>query len=148
MLLGGVTFAEVLAGIVVSLWVHRCPDRRTALFAAIGALLVGLLCLCLAPLTLVWPAAVLAGLGIGALFPLSLIVAMDHGERAADAGAITEFVQGGGYVIAALMPLMAGILRQTLTDLTPAWWLMAGLCLVMMLMAVRFRPQDRISFPS
>ena len=148
MLLGGVTFAEVLAGIAVSLWIHHCPDRRMALFAAIGALLAGLLCLCLAPLTLVWPAAVLAGLGIGALFPLSLIVAMDHGEQVADAGAIAEFVQGGGYVIAALLPLMAGILRQTLTDLTPAWWLMAGLCLVMMLMAVRFQPQDRISFPS
>lgn len=43
------------------------PGSLQALFAAIGALLAGLLCLCLAPLTLVWPAAVLAGLGIGFL---------------------------------------------------------------------------------
>jgi CP family cyanate transporter-like MFS transporter len=130
-LLGAVTFAEVLAGLAVSFWVDRRADRRGALFAAIGSLLIGLLCLALAPLSLAWVAAVLAGLGIGALFPLSLIVAMDHGRDAGEAGAIAGFVQGGGYGLAALLPLMAGMLRQHLADLTPAWWLMAGLCLVM-----------------
>jgi CP family cyanate transporter-like MFS transporter len=85
-LLGAVTFAEVLAGLAVSFWVDRRADRRGALFAAIGSLLIGLLCLALAPLSLAWVAAVLAGLGIGALFPLSLIVAMDHGRDAGEAG--------------------------------------------------------------
>lgn len=144
--LGAVTFAQVIAGIAVSLWIDRFRDRRPALFAAIGALLSGLICLCLAPLSLSWPAALLAGLGIGALFPLSLIVAMDHGETAGDAGAIAGFVQGGGYVLAAALPLLAGRLRQSLSDLTPAWWLTAGLCLVLAVIAGRLRPGDRIAF--
>ena len=147
-LLGALTLAEVIAGIAVSLWIDRSPDRRPALFAAIGALLAGLLCLCLAPLPLAWPAALLAGLGIGALFPLSLIVAMDHGENAADAGMIVGFVQGGGYVLAAMLPLVAGLLRQYLSNLALAWWLMAVLCVVLVLIAVRFRPGDRLSLPS
>lgn len=117
------------------------------MLAAIGALLVGLLCLSLAPLPLAWPAALLTGLGIGALFPLSLIVAMDHGESASDAGVVVGFVQGGGYVLAAVLPLVAGLLRQHLSNLTPAWWLMAGLCLVLALIAPRLRPGERISFP-
>jgi MFS transporter, CP family, cyanate transporter len=146
-MLGAVTLAEVVAGIAVSLWVDRSPDRRAVLFTAIAALLAGMLCLCVAPLQLAWAAALLAGLGIGALFPLSLIVAMDHGEDADQASAIAGFVQGGGYVLAAALPLVAGLLRQQLADLTPAWWLMAGLCLALALIAARFRPGDRLFLP-
>lgn len=142
-ILGALTAAEVVAGIAVSLWVDRSRDRRPALMIALESLLAGMLMLCLSPLTLAWPAAILAGLGIGALFPLSLIVSLDHGEGH-DAGAILGFVQGGGYVLAATLPFAAGILRQNLSDLTPAWWLMSGLCLVLAAIAVRFRPSDRI----
>ncbi|MGE4409923.1 MAG: MFS transporter [Sphingobium sp.] len=144
-MLGVVTMAEVVAGIAVSLWIDRLPDRRPALLAAVGSLLLGLLCLALAPLPLAWPAALLSGLGIGALFPLSLIVAVDHGENAEEAGAIAGFVQGGGYVLAAGLPLIAGLLRQHLDDLAPAWWLMAALCVVLALIAVRLRPGGHIS---
>jgi CP family cyanate transporter-like MFS transporter len=146
-LLGAVTLAEVLAGLCISLWIDRCADRRPALLTATGALLAGMLCLAVAPLALAWPAAVLAGLGIGALFPLSLIVAMDHGQSADEAGAIAAFVQGGGYGLAALLPLIAGLLRQHLADLTPAWWLMALLSVVLGLIAVRLRPGRAIGLP-
>lgn len=143
-MLGVVTLAEVAAGIAVSLIVDRSPDRRAVLLTAIAALLTAMLCLCVAPLRLAWAAAALAGLGIGALFPLSLIVAMDHGEDADQASAIAGFVQGGGYVLAAVLPLVAGLLRQNLADLTPAWWLMTGLCFALALIAGRFRPGDRL----
>ena len=79
---------------------------------------------------------------------MSLIVAMDHGGTAEQAGAIAGFVQGGGYVLAEILPLAAGLLRQVLSDLTPAWWLMAGLCFVLAGIAVRLRPGARISFTS
>ncbi|MFC4257295.1 MFS transporter [Altererythrobacter xixiisoli] len=139
-LLAGVTLAEVASGTAVSLCVDRFADRRPLLLSAIAALLAGLAGLITAPLMLAWPAALLIGLGIGALFPLSLIVAMDHGDSPAQAGAIVGFVQGGGYMIASLLPLAAGILRQNLSDLRPAWWLMAGLSLVLALIAARLRP--------
>ncbi|MCE8469861.1 hypothetical protein LZ189_12585, partial [Rhodovulum sulfidophilum] len=137
---------EVVAGLVVSCWVSRSTDRRPAIFTAIGALFAGLLGLIFAPLALAWPSAVFAGLGIGALFPLSLIVAMDHGDNASAAGAIAGFVQGGGYLVAAALPLIAGLLREYLSDLTLAWALMAGLCVVLWLIAIRLRPGQRITF--
>lgn len=144
-LLAGVTLAEVAAGTAVSLTIGQFPDRRPLLFLAIGLLLVGLVCLGTSPLTQAWPAALLAGLGIGALFPLSLIVAMDHGDSPAEAGLIVGVVQGGGYILAALLPLVAGVLRERLSDLSPAWWLMAGCCLVMAALAARLRPGERLS---
>ncbi|WMD22064.1 MFS transporter [Achromobacter seleniivolatilans] len=140
-LLGAVTAAEIVAGLLVSLCIGRLPDRRIALFLAIGALALGLMGWILAPAALAWPAAVLAGLGIGALFPLSLIVAMDHARTSLEAGRLASFVQGIGYLIAALFPFAAGLIRQHLSDLTPAWILMTLICLVLFAMASRFRPQ-------
>ncbi len=139
-LLGGVTVAEVTAGLLVSSILDRLRDRRPALFAAIGSLLIGLLVLIASPLGLALPAALLIGLGIGALFPLSLIVALDHVTQPAEAGALTAFVQGIGYLIAGLFPFAAGLIRQNLADLTPAWAFMAVVCLVMFAMAARFAP--------
>jgi CP family cyanate transporter-like MFS transporter len=146
-LLSLVTLAEVVAGIAVSFRVNRFHDRRPLLFPAIGALLAGLLCLTLAPLALAWLAAILVGTGIGALFPLSLIVAMDHGEDPAQAGQIVGFVQGGGYLLAALLPFGAGVMRAHLSDLAPAWCLMIGLCGVLAILAARLRPGERLFLP-
>ncbi|MOA59118.1 putative cyanate transporter [compost metagenome] len=82
----------------------------------------------------------MAGLGIGALFPLSLIVAMDHAATPSEAGRLASFVQGVGYLIAALFPFAAGLIRQHMADLTPAWMLMTLISLVLFAMAIRFRP--------
>ncbi|MDN7674893.1 MFS transporter [Burkholderia oklahomensis] len=139
-LLGGVTLAEVVAGLTVSTFIDRLPDRRPALFAAIASLFAGLIALIAAPLDFALPASLLIGLGIGALFPLSLIVALDHAPSAAEAGALTGFVQGIGYLIAGLFPFVAGVIRQNVADLSPAWGFMAAVCAVMAAMAARFAP--------
>ncbi|NLY57196.1 MAG: CynX/NimT family MFS transporter, partial [Gammaproteobacteria bacterium] len=90
-LLGTVSAMEVVAGLAVSAWVHRFPDRRPLLSAVISLILIGLACLILAPLQLMLPAIILLGLGIGALFPLSLIATLDHAESPAQAGALLAF---------------------------------------------------------
>ena len=47
--------------------------------------------------------------------------------------------------LAAFLPFIAGVLRQHLADLTPAWWLMAILCLALALMTVRLRPGPHVT---
>ncbi|MCA8200488.1 MFS transporter [Burkholderia sp. AU33545] len=140
-LLGGVTLAEVVAGLAISATIDRLPDRRPALHAAIASLLSGLLVMLAAPEALALPAALLMGAGIGALFPLSLIVTVDHAATPADAASLTGFVQGVGYLIAGLFPFAAGIVRQHLADLSPAWLAMACLCVVLFALAAGFAPQ-------
>ena len=140
-LLGGVTLAEVVAGLTISATIDRLPDRRPALHAAIASLLAGLLVMLAAPQALALPAALLLGAGIGALFPLSLIVTVDHAATPADAASLTGFVQGVGYLIAGLFPFAAGIVRQRLADLSPAWVAMACLCVVLFALAAGFAPQ-------
>ncbi|MBZ5790435.1 MFS transporter [Burkholderia contaminans] len=143
-LLGGVTLAEVVAGLTISAMIDRLPDRRPALHAAIASLFVGLLVMLAAPEALALPAALLMGAGIGALFPLSLIVTVDHAATPADAASLTGFVQGIGYLIAGLFPFAAGIVRQHLADLTPAWGAMACLCVALFALASGFAPKQTL----
>ncbi|QVN19165.1 MFS transporter [Burkholderia pyrrocinia] len=140
-LLGGVTLAEVVAGLTISATIDRLPDRRPALHAAIASLFIGLLVMLAAPEALALPAALLLGAGIGALFPLSLIVTVDHAATPADAASLTGFVQGVGYLIAGLFPFAAGVVRQHLADLTPAWVAMACLCVALFALAAGFAPR-------
>ncbi|WP_215403153.1 MFS transporter [Janthinobacterium sp. JC611] len=145
LLLGGLTLVEVLAGLVISTVIHRFPDRRILLLSVLLAVLAGLACLIVAPAQLALPAVILLGCGIGALFPLSLIVSMDHAVEPAGAGALLGFVQGGGYIIASSMPLIAGLIRQHSSSLAQAWMVMAGGVVVLLLIAVRFAPDARLA---
>ena len=141
-LLGALSAMEVVAGLAVSSLVHRFPDRRPLLTFVIMLMLAGLGCLILAPVPLMLPAIVLLGLGIGALFPLSLIVTLDHADSPAQAGALLAFVQGGGYAIAALMPLLAGIIRDSMASLQWAWICMVVGALMVLVMSWRLGRTD------
>lgn len=140
LMLAALTLCEVAAGLLASTLLPRCADRRLLLGVALLSLLAGLLALLIAPLQLVVPICLLLGIGIGALFPLSLVVAQDHLDDPRQTGDLLAFVQGGGYLIAASTPLLAGLLRQQSNDLRVSWLAMAVATLVLMLMAMRFRP--------
>ncbi|WP_205836819.1 MFS transporter [Neorhizobium alkalisoli] len=144
-LLAGLTLMEVVAGLVVSAVINRFPDRRGPLAAALFAILGGLVCLVTMPLALAFPAMLLLGLGIGALFPLSLIVTLDHAEGPVRAGQLTAFVQGGGYIIASIMPFAAGWLRSHSDNLSQAWVMMAVGIVLLLLLSLRFSPEKRIA---
>ena len=145
LLLGALTLVEVLAGLFISSIINRFPDRRILLLTVLLAVLAGLACLIVAPKQLAIPAVILLGCGIGALFPLSLIVSMDHVADPASAGALLGFVQGGGYIIASSMPFIAGLIRQHSSSLAQAWTVMAAGVVVLLLIAVRFAPGARLA---
>jgi CP family cyanate transporter-like MFS transporter len=139
-LLSGMTAAEVTAGLLVSLTIGRFADRRGPILTALALALAGLAGLVVAPLSMAVPIVIVLGLGIGAIFPLSLILAMDQIDDPARSGDLLAFVQGGGYIIASLSPLGAGLLRDHLADLTQAWVLMGVGGILLGAMTLEFRP--------
>lgn len=142
-LLAALTLTEVVAGFVVSATLHRFPDRRPLLLGVLAVLLTGLLSLVFYPDTVPVLSALLLGTGIGALFPLSLIVTLDHARSPREAGILLSRVQGGGYLIAAMMPLVAGWVRDSGTSLNQAWLIMSAGVVILMVIARRFMPQNR-----
>ncbi|QAX83892.1 MFS transporter [Pseudomonas sp. DTU12.3] len=141
LLLGFLTAMEVISGLVVPAIANRSRDRRSVLMTLLGLIIAGFCGLILSPqhLSLLWPC--LLGLGIGGLFPMSLIVSLDHLDNPQRAGGLTAFVQGIGYLIAGLSPLMAGIVRDQLGSFEWAWWSLTAVMVIMLLMVWRFDPR-------
>ncbi|MEX5611423.1 cyanate transporter [Pseudomonas protegens] len=141
LLLGFLTAMEVISGLVTPAIANRSQDRRLVLVALLALIIAGFCGLILSPkhLSLLWPC--LLGLGIGGLFPMSLIVSLDHLSDPRRAGGLTAFVQGIGYLIAGLSPLLAGMIRDQLGSFEWAWWSLAAVMLVMILMVLRFDPK-------
>lgn len=141
---GPLTLTEVAAGFAVSALIGKFPDRRVPLITVLLLLLAGLLCLVFSPGTTPVLSTLLLGIGIGALFPLSLIVTFDHARTPAQAGKLLSKVQGGGYMIAALMPLVAGIVRDSSVSLTSAWLVMSAGVVLLIAIAFTFKPTANV----
>jgi CP family cyanate transporter-like MFS transporter len=141
LLLGFLTAMEVISGLVTPAIANRSRDRRLVLVVLLVLIMVGFCGLILSPqhLSLLWPC--LLGLGIGGLFPMSLIVSMDHLDSPQRSGGLTAFVQGIGYLIAGLSPLIAGMIRDQLGSFEWAWWSLTVVMALMILMVLRFDPR-------
>ncbi|PZW56069.1 CP family cyanate transporter-like MFS transporter [Pseudomonas sp. URMO17WK12:I6] len=141
LLLGFLTAMEVLSGLLTPAIANRSRDRRLVLVVLLALIMAGFCGLILSPqhLSLLWPC--LLGLGIGGLFPMSLIVSLDHLDNPQRAGGLTAFVQGIGYLIAGLSPLIAGMIRDQLGSFEWAWWSLMGVMALMILMVLRFDPR-------
>ncbi len=109
--------------------------RRTPFWLLLPVLLLALL----ASLPLLW--ALCLGLGIGGLFPMGLIVCLDHFDAPQRAGQLAALVQGAGYLIAGVSPWIAGLLRDSLGSFTGAWLGLATVAALLLGLGLRFDPR-------
>ncbi|MBN2976809.1 MFS transporter [Pseudomonas fluorescens] len=140
LLLGFLTAMEVVSGLVTPAIANRRQDKRAVVAVLLVLIIAGFCGLILSPqhLSLVWPC--LLGLGIGGLFPMSLILSLDHLDNPRRAGGLTAFVQGIGYLIAGVSPLIAGMIRDQLGSFEWAWWSLTAVVVLMLLIVTRFNP--------
>lgn len=139
-LLSLLTMTEVIAGIIVSTSINKFIDRRQPLVISLLLILIGLVTLILYPTNLSIMIAITLGLGIGSLFPLSLIVSLDNAKNAQQASALMGLVQGGGYIISAAFPFIGGYFIDKFHYLQPAWIFMLAGIVILLLMCLRFSP--------
>ena len=67
--------------------------------------------------------------------------ALPHDLSGGQRRGLTAFVQGIGYLIAGVSPLLAGMIRDLSGSFEWAWWSLTAVMLVMMLMALRLNPR-------
>ena len=74
-----------------------------------------------------WLWAVVLGIAIGPLFPLTMTLPLDAAERPAEVAALAGMMLGVGYTLSALSPLLLGVLRDRTGSFTAVLWaLVAG----------------------
>jgi CP family cyanate transporter-like MFS transporter len=117
--------------LVVPAIASRLKNVGVLIFVAVAFLLVGDAGLLVLPTvaTALW--MILAGLG-GFLFPLALLLINQRTRTHSGSVALSGFVQGVGYIIAAASPLAFGILRQA----SGAWTLSMLMLAVVTLAAI------------
>jgi CP family cyanate transporter-like MFS transporter len=123
--LGAFAFCGMPAALIVPLLASRWNLIVPQIVAAVVFFLGGYAGFLVAPAAapLLW--AVLVGLGT-LLFPLALTLINLRSRTHAGSVALSGFVQGIGYVIGALGPLVVGILRDASGDWIAPLWFLAG----------------------
>lgn len=118
---------DVAGSLAVPFVVGRFRDQRVlnvACSALAGAPLLGLL---FAPLSWAWVLAVLQGIGQGAMFSIALTVIVLRASDTRVAAELSSMAQTIGYIIAAIGPLLVGVLLDRTGGFAVSGWLFAGL---------------------
>jgi MFS transporter, CP family, cyanate transporter len=118
----------------------RGKDRRPWLVLGLIAQLCGFGLLLFAPLAMPILAVALLGGGLGGVFALTLVLTLDHTDDHALAARLVAFVQGVGFVIAAIAPVLAGIVRDASGGFTLSWAMLAASLVAMIALTFIFGP--------
>ncbi|KFF49353.1 MFS transporter [Gammaproteobacteria bacterium MFB021] len=114
-------------------WIgSRMKDQRAVLVAVMGLTLTGLMGCLYAPIGSIWVWVVILGLGQGGTFSMALTLLALRAPDALTAASLSAMAQGIGYTLAALGPLLVGLLH----DWSGGWNAVGGLLVAIALGAM------------
>ena len=139
---GGLVAAMTATAVPASFAFPRAAEhfgsRLRPLFTCAVALLLGAIVLATSP-SLAWPGIVLVGTGLGGLFSLCLLLAVDLGRTSNRVSGFTGMMLGLGYTMSAAAPVLLGVARDAAGSFGAALWLIVAIAgaLVVLLVAAR-----------
>jgi CP family cyanate transporter-like MFS transporter len=80
-----------------------------------------------------WLWAVLLGVAVGPLFPLTMTLPLDATPHPAEVAAIAAMMLGVGYTLSATSPLLLGVVRDQAAGFTPVLVCLAALAAALVL---------------
>ncbi|WP_395024244.1 cyanate transporter [Comamonas odontotermitis] len=140
-LLAILSIAQAASALAMPALARRHIDRRGWMLVALAAQVIGFAGLALWPDAMPTANAIILGVGLGGCFSLFMVLALDHLPRPTQAGALNALMQGGGFVLAALAPLVMAQLHHWSGSWTSGWLYQAGMALAVAVLALRFAPQ-------
>jgi MFS transporter, CP family, cyanate transporter len=87
-----------------------------------------------------WLWAVMLGMSIGPLFPLTLTLPVDAGEGPAEVAALAGMMLGVGYVVASTGPLLLGVVRDLTGGFNAVLWTLAAVSALVLLVDTSLSP--------
>lgn len=141
-LLAVMAAAQAVAALLFPVLAARRTDRRPWLWVTLSMQVAGFAGLAFWPLATPTGWAVLLGAGLGGCFALSMVVALDHLDHPAHAGALSALMQGGGFLIAATAPWIVAVLHDASGSFTPGWLMHLGCAASVAVLSLRFVPKN------
>lgn len=143
-LMGGSIMMQIFSAIAAP-WLARLNrDQRPALIMVLVLIGLGLWMLLLGSPSLRWPGVVLLGLGQGGSFSLALTLIVLRSGNAKIAGELSALAQGGGYTLAAMGPLLVGLMLDANVGITSITWLLLAILSFSAVMALLAGRQLRL----
>ncbi|QEL24255.1 CynX/NimT family MFS transporter [Bosea sp. F3-2] len=139
-LLAAMATSQAAAALAMPALAARRQDRRPWIILALGLQIVGFAGIAFSPNLAPIGWSVLVGAGLGGAFALSMVVALDHLENPADAGALSALMQGGGFLLAGLSPWIVAVLRDHSGSFATGWLMHLGCAALVTVLALRFVP--------
>ena len=134
--------AQAVAAFLLPTLAAKNKDRRGWIWLALAFQLAGFAAFAWIPDAAPYLWGIIIGIGLGGCFSLVLLVALDHFTDAARAGTLSALMQGGGFPIAALFPMISAWLSDYTGGFNAAWMLHCVLVLGVVVLTWRFQPAD------
>jgi len=139
-LLAVMAVSQAAAALTLPILAGKMPDRRPWLWLTLAMQAAGFMGLVFAPGLVPFALAAILGAGLGGCFALSLVVALDHLPDPSQAGALSAFMQGGGFIVASLPAWIVAALHDATGGYAAGWiWHLASVAIVACL-TVRLAP--------
>jgi CP family cyanate transporter-like MFS transporter len=131
------------ASLVVPLLSDRTRQRGPYLVGAGGALAAASLGLVVLPaLAIGWVAV--AGMSLGALFPLALTLPVDRGSGSGEVAGFAAVTLAGGYAVASVGPVVLGWSRDLTGSFTVALAILVAAALALVVLSLLLRPPESV----
>ena len=100
---------QLVSNIFVSILIQKYPNRIAWLFGLLVIGLVGVCLLFIHAAWATWTSAVILGITLSGLFPIGLMLPLDEAKNNREANEWSAMVLSGGFMMAAIIPLLIGV---------------------------------------
>lgn len=126
-------------------WLARLNrDQRPAILLMLSLVGAGLWLLLIGPASMRWPGVIMLGLGQGGAFSLALTLIVLRSGDAKIAGELSGLVQGGGYALASMGPLLVGLMLDADVGIHDITWMLLAILAFAVAMALLAGRQRRL----
>lgn len=136
-----ITLFQAAAALLIPILASHNIDRRFWLIVTLLMQMAGFIGLVVYPLPFSYLWCALLGIGLGGCFSLTIITSLDHLPHPASAGALAALMQGGGFIIASLGPLLSAGLLDLTGSFYTGWGLQSLMVILTLCLFIRLDPK-------
>lgn len=132
---------QAVGAVILPLLARNGTDRRPWLWACAAMQATGFAGLSFAPTLAPVFWVMICSVGLAGSFALCLILALDHLPNPARAGPLAALMQGGGFILAAIPPLILARIHAATESFAGGWFMHLGWIAVAAILVNRFAPE-------